>query len=409
MERHPARRQDRQAGRRVQEPAQRLRGVEDLLQVVDDQQELPVGEVAGQRVQEVFGRILPHADGARDRRRHDGRVRDRAEVDQEHTIVKPVELVGGEPECQAGLARAAGAREGEQPGSGEELAELGELALPSHERAALRREVRPKPAERPQRREIGRQPADRQVVEVLGMLNVLQPVPPQIPQGHALREVMLHQAPSGDGHQHLAAVARRRDAGGPVDVDPHVVVTAMPALARVQAHPYAEREAQWPGRGGQLTLGGHGSSQGSRRGGEDREEGVSLRADLGSAAARDRPTEDLGLPVLGAAIRFEAERLEESCGPLDIGEQERDGPGWKLAHGACIVVPAGSRSAPVLGGRRPGSARPRGVRPSAAVQPTAVPAASPCRRRSRGQPAGSRWARPPPGSLPIWVSSSAWG
>jgi hypothetical protein len=61
VERHPAGGQDPQAWRLVKEPADRGGRFDHLLEVVQHHKQIPVAEPVRQRVDEVRGRILPHA------------------------------------------------------------------------------------------------------------------------------------------------------------------------------------------------------------------------------------------------------------------------------------------------------------------------------------------------------------
>jgi hypothetical protein len=214
-------------GAAVQEPVHRRSRVDDPLEVVQHQEEIPVPEVAGQRVEQIRARLLPHPQGRGDVRGNQGGVRHRAQVDHVHAVVYPVDLLGGDPQRQAGLAGAARPGEGEEPGAGEQFADLGELPLPSDERGSRWRQVRPPwPSEGADRWEVGRETVDDQVVEGLGLVEVLQPVAAQVAGGHPLGEGVTDEGPCGLGEQDLATMSGVGDSGRPIHVDPDVVASA---------------------------------------------------------------------------------------------------------------------------------------------------------------------------------------
>ena len=143
-----------------------------------------------------------------------------------------------------------------------------------------------------------------------------------------------------------------------------VVVPAQDALAGVEAH-----RTRTGGRGtvvgGELPLGGDDRPDGPGRAAE-REEGVAVGADLDPAACGDGP-DDRRVPVEDRRVPV-AERLEEAGRALDVGEQERHGPGRQVGHPLtlCCLCRSGTRhprrtkvlladkNAVVYGGRRVG-------------------------------------------------------
>jgi hypothetical protein len=75
-------------------------------------------------------------------------------------------------------------------------------------------------------REFDRQSLDRQLEDPLVPGEVLQPVLAQVPESHLIRKRCSNELGRGGRDQHLAPVAGRRDHGGPVDVEPDVVVAS---------------------------------------------------------------------------------------------------------------------------------------------------------------------------------------
>ncbi|MGH2790379.1 MAG: hypothetical protein ACRDJ0_05280, partial [Actinomycetota bacterium] len=62
----------------------------------------------------------------------------------------------------------------------EEVSHLGDFSFPAHERCELKREIVRPGVETPGRREVGRETIDREVIEVLGMDDVLEAVRSEI-------------------------------------------------------------------------------------------------------------------------------------------------------------------------------------------------------------------------------------
>ncbi len=69
-----------------------------------------------------------------------------------------------------------------------------------------------------------------------------------------------------------------RNAGGPVDIQPHVIGRADVCFARVQAHAHTQLDPINPGMGGQVTLRLDDGLDRIGRQGESDKEGVSLGA-----------------------------------------------------------------------------------------------------------------------------------
>jgi hypothetical protein len=214
-----------------------------------------------------------------------------------------------------GLAGAAGAGEGDQPGSAEEADDLGGLRFPAHERGELRRQVARPGIQRPGSREVRRQPLDHEVVQAHGEVEIPQPVDSKVAQGHPSRDLPLHQDPGGAGDDHLAAGGRSGDPGRPVHVDAAAVVPAQGPLAGVQAHPDPHREPGRPPRPGPPPPAGEGG-----------EERVALGAHLDPVAVPDRLAQDHRVLVAHRPVAV-AQVLQQPGRALDVGEQEGDRPG----------------------------------------------------------------------------------
>ena len=144
MQRLAARDEDLGVGRPGQERRDRRRGLDDLLEVVDEHEQPLVRDVVDQA---VVG-----ADRCSDRALDEGRVAERLERNPEDTVGELLDRFGSELEREARLAASARSGQRDQAMRAHERAGLLELALPADERRRLDRQVRSK--ERLQRREV---------------------------------------------------------------------------------------------------------------------------------------------------------------------------------------------------------------------------------------------------------------
>ena len=101
----------------------------------------------------------------------------------------------------------------------------------------------------PERRKRRGQPFDIELVDVLGMIEVLEPELAEIPLLHAGQLVVGKHRRRSLRSQDLAAVAGRHDARGTVDAEPVIPLLRDHGLTRVQPHPYAQLRIFGPGVG----------------------------------------------------------------------------------------------------------------------------------------------------------------
>ena len=92
-----------------------------------------------------------------------------------------------------------------------------------------------------QRREAGGEVGRQDLVDVLGLDEVAQPVLAEVEERDAGGEVVGHQVGGGAAHHDLAAVGDVVEAGGAVHGGPEPVAVALLGLAAVQPHPDPER------------------------------------------------------------------------------------------------------------------------------------------------------------------------
>ncbi len=108
-------------------------------------------------------------------------------------------------------------------------------------------------------------------------------------------------------------------------VDADVRVAADGPLAGVDAHPDTHGFATFPRLSGQGTLRCDRGGDGTRRRLEDREHRITLRAEDLALAGGHRLAEELVVPVQHRRPAV-TEALRRLRRPLDVGEQEGDGP-----------------------------------------------------------------------------------
>ncbi len=111
--------------------------MEQVLAVVEDEEHVPVLEMAHQRFAHRPAGGFLNPQRARHRLRHEPRVTQRGELDQPDAVGKIFADFGGELERQPALADAADAEQREQARVGEELRHLRHLGIAPDERGEL--------------------------------------------------------------------------------------------------------------------------------------------------------------------------------------------------------------------------------------------------------------------------------
>jgi hypothetical protein len=282
-----------------------------LFEVVDDQEELLIVKMGLHGFEDGAAGNLWNPEGLSNGRGNQRGVGHRREVDEEGAISVLGQDLGGNLKGQSGLPGPPGAGEREEACPAEELPDLGYRVLPAYERCQLQRQVVRPGVQGPGRRKVRGEPLDHQVVEVLGVSDVLQPMLSEIPEGSPVWKRALHESPGGVGEDDLPSVGRGGYPRGPVHVDADVVVPAPHPLPGVKSHPDPHAGARGPIVGGQAPLGGHGGPDRPRRVGKHKEEGVPLGADLDTAALRGGLANDRGVLVLDEHVSI-TELLEQA-------------------------------------------------------------------------------------------------
>ena len=134
------------------------------------------------RVEDGASGHLGDAQGPGHGRRNQRRVGHRGQVDEKGAVPELLQHLGGDLKGQPGLAGAPGSGEGEEPWPGEEPLDLGDLLLAADERGELRGEVVRPGVHGAGRWEVGREALDHELVEALGVDDVLEPMLPEVPE-----------------------------------------------------------------------------------------------------------------------------------------------------------------------------------------------------------------------------------
>ncbi len=231
-------------------------GAVQLLEVVQHQQGLALLQVPGHHV--GVRSVAGHVQAGGDRLPYHLAVANRSQRDEVAAVRERIVQQGGGGQGKPGLADAARAGQRHQPDvrAGDGGAQRRQLGIAAYQRRHRCREARPG-AQAPQWRELLLQTGDHQLVKTFRRLNVLEPVPAQVTQGHTGGQPRFRQVPRRVRQHHLAAVRSRRDPGGPVHVQPEVTVLVADRLTRVQAHPDPDPDAIRPVVGGKSALPGH--------------------------------------------------------------------------------------------------------------------------------------------------------
>jgi hypothetical protein len=128
--------------------------------------------------------------------------------------------------------------------------------------------------------------------EVLGAIEILEPVLAGVPERDVLRQLVGDELVRGARDQHLPAVSGGADPRRAVDVQTDVVVVSDLRLARVDADAHADVDTLRPVLGRERPLRAHRGGDGVARPRERDEERVTLGVDLAtvvlSNAARRR-------------------------------------------------------------------------------------------------------------------------
>ena len=298
--------------------------VPKLLEVVEDQQHprraKGVGHVVVGPQPERLGDQRPDASGlAQRRKRH-----------EEDATREGVGELGRGLERQPRLAGAAWPGEGDQPRPvRDQLAQRRELVVASQQRPRGDRQVAA--MQRLQRRELAREAVDDQLVQLDRLEHVLEPVRTEVDELDAVE-----QRPRRPGDKDLPAMPGGHDPRRAMDVHADVVRRDGERLAGVDPDPDPDLDAGRPARPRerQLSVGRRGDRV--LRSGECHEQGVALLVHRIAGVSLECPKQQPPMELQHAGVGVRTKPLQELRRALDVGEQERDGPGRLRDHRATM-------------------------------------------------------------------------
>jgi hypothetical protein len=135
--------QDVQARSRGQQVADDRRAGHEMLEVVENEQRLPVAQEVDQRVGERPITGVKDPQDLRDRPGDEARIGDGRKRDEGRTVVEPIDHVPGHPDGEAGLPRAPRAGEGQEARFADQPFDGGHIRGAPDEAGELVRDVCP--------------------------------------------------------------------------------------------------------------------------------------------------------------------------------------------------------------------------------------------------------------------------
>ena len=108
-----------------------------MLEVVEQDKDPRVFEVASQAIQQRPVAHIPQPDALRDRRQQQIWVPDRGQGNEIHPVREPAGNLRSQPEAKPGLAAATRARESQQAATYQEPLQILQLSLPADEAGQL--------------------------------------------------------------------------------------------------------------------------------------------------------------------------------------------------------------------------------------------------------------------------------
>ena len=151
VKRRSAGHHDLQRHRRLQDVRNHGSCCDQVLEVVEQDKDPHIFEVASQAIQQRPVAHIPQPDTLRDRRQDEFRVPDRGQRHEIHTVREAAGGLGGELEAKPGLAAAARARESQQTAAFQEPLQILQLLLPADEAGQLAWQVIGGPIQRARR------------------------------------------------------------------------------------------------------------------------------------------------------------------------------------------------------------------------------------------------------------------
>ena len=220
---------------------------QELLQVVQHQQLLVLGQVVAQHIGDGPTRHLRDPDGGGDHAAHEGHVADRGQLHERHAVTEPIPHVRRHGHREARLAGPAGTRQRDHPGALEEAGHGRHLALAADEGRQRLRQVRL--GDRAQRSIVVGRARHDQAVHGQRLVEVAHPSSADRLHGRPLRHDPAQALEGRVGEQDLAPVRSAGQAGRVVHVEAQVVGPVGRELGRggVEAHAQSGPRLAGPG------------------------------------------------------------------------------------------------------------------------------------------------------------------
>ena len=224
-------------------------------------------------------------------------------------------------EHEAGLPGPARADEGDEPVALDQRRDLRQLLLPADEARQRERQVGAARAQRAERREVSWEVGHDQLVDLLGPVDVPQPVRAEIDELDRCSEPVAGEIGGDRRADDLAAVPDGQDPRHPVERRAEVIAIAGLRGPDVERHPHPERAGLAPGRVAERSLGGECRVNCVDRIVEHGQHPVAGRLDHRATARLDGHAQEVIVLGEGPTHRTSA-LLPETRAPLDVREQE---------------------------------------------------------------------------------------
>ena len=311
-------------------------GLEHVLAVVDHQQQATAGDGFGDGVDQLDVSLRRDAQCSCKCSRYRRRVAHGSELDQPDTIGELVGHLGADLESESCLADTAHSAQGDQPVGAHEFGDIGKQLIATDEGAELLRQVAGERPQAAQRWELRGEPIGDDLMHGHPPTETAEAMLAERPQ----RQPVPQQDLGGVRDDDLPAVGGRHQPRGAVHLRAEVVAISPGRLAGVQPDPNAEGDGVRTGEQLLLDLDGSLGSVGCRR--ERGTEAVAAGGEHVAAVLLDRAAHD-AVVDLQCHGHLRRHLFPQPRRILDVAEQERHRPSWKIRrHGG--NVSSGSRA-----------------------------------------------------------------
>jgi hypothetical protein len=337
-QREPTRHENLRVGARGGQHRDALRSAHEVLEIIQHEQDSPLAQMLDHGIEDRLLRVCRDGECLRDRRDDECGIDDGRERDVYHTIAELRAAARRRLDRERGLARSArtGQRQQTHIIVPQQRLELRQIVVAADQAQCTRGQVRARRATHaPERRERLLQTRGNDLIQMLRLQEILERVLPQVEQRNAGGQVVRDELPGGLRYDDLAPVRGRRDARRTMHIKADVTTSRHDGLARVQPHANAHDSIDRPRVRRQQALRGDGRRDRIARSLEREEETVAGRVDQIPGVLLEAAPHERTLVLEHTRIR-RPDLLEQTGGPLDIGEDECDGAaradrvGWRV-------------------------------------------------------------------------------